>query len=153
MEKHEIPVALIKQRPTQIKHRQQSYRQILLPMILVGLIMVSAAVFMILSSSKNHALGYHYANISIIFLILPTLIISLLFGLIVAALCVGVIKIQEFIPKYSALADFYAKMITQKLREFQDDAVEPILLGKLIVFKISHFLQKLQILMKHNSES
>jgi hypothetical protein len=152
MEKIEISQSEIRLRPTQIKHRQQTNRQILLPIILVGLIMISFAVLIILNSSNNFAQSYRYANISIIFLILPTLLVALLFGIIVIAFCFGVIKIQEIIPRYSALADYYAKTITQKLQTIQDSALEPVLLGKMIIYKFSIFFQKLSKILKQNAE-
>jgi uncharacterized membrane protein len=152
MEKIEISELDIKIRPTQIKHRQQTNFQIMLPMIFVGLIMIAAAVLIILNSSNNYALSYQYANISIILLILPTFFVALLIGGIVIALCFGVIKIQEIIPKYSALADYYAKLITKKLQAVQDNALEPVLLGKIFIFRLSVFLQKIGKIIKQNSE-
>lgn len=152
MEKIEISELDIKLRPTQIKHRQQTNLQIMLPIILVGVMMIVAALLIILNSSNNFALSYQYANISIILLILPTFLIALLVGGIVIALCFGVIKIQRIIPKYSALADYYAKLITQKLHAVQDNALEPVLLGKTIIYTLSVFLQKIGKIIKQNSE-
>lgn len=114
--------------------------------------MIVAALLIILNSSNNFALSYQYANISIILLILPTFLIALLVGGIVIALCFGVIKIQRIIPKYSALADYYAKLITQKLHAVQDNALEPVLLGKTIIYTLSVFLQKIGKIIKQNSE-
>ncbi len=153
MEKIEISESEIKIRPTQIMHRQQTNLQIMLPIILVGLIMIALAALIIFNSSVNNELSYQYANISIIFLILPTFIIALLFGGIVIALCFGVIKIQQVIPKYSALGDYYAKTITQKLQAVQDNALEPVLIGKILIYRLSYFLQKLIKIIKQNSET
>ena len=82
---------------THEKHRREVLRQITLPLVIGIALILIAAIFICRSSTAGASV---WADISLIWLIVPMLFAGLLFLIILAATAYGVIKLVTVLPFY-----------------------------------------------------
>ncbi len=106
------------------RHRRESLLQITLPFLVALLFIVFLAFLLGKSTSYNTAQG---AQIALIGLILPTLLLGLLLLVITVGLIVGVTKVLRILPRYTRVMQDFFNLLTQQTRRVADGSVEPIL--------------------------
>lgn len=82
----------------ELRHRQQVGRQILLPLILIGILCVGFFVLLMVTTTGNPQSVEQWAQISTMFLILPALLLGLVTLLIILAACVLIGKANKGLP-------------------------------------------------------
>ena len=112
---------------TQQKHRQEILWQVTLPLALGGALLLSTAVLTVWAGVSNRGDVSLWADISLIWLILPWLLFTLIFTAILAALVYAVTKMLAGLPPFSyrVLGGFRRAGVL--VRSYSDRMVEPIL--------------------------
>jgi predicted PurR-regulated permease PerM len=108
---------------TQKMHNRQTFWQITLPLGVGGAIVLTFAV---LSSFTEGAAASRWADISLIFLIIPLLFASLLFLAVTAALIYGLARLLKVIPAYALSAQALAFKMERRVRAIADALTEPV---------------------------
>jgi hypothetical protein len=106
------------------KHRKEVFWQITIPLA-IGLIIVLAMAVGVTFASAPQA--SRLADISLIWLILPTMIIFLVFLVLTAGLAYGVIWLIGNLPPLAFRAHKFLIQLSVTVRKLSDKSVEPIL--------------------------
>jgi predicted PurR-regulated permease PerM len=105
-------------------HRVQTAWQIYLPLIMGLMIAVAFAVLAGFASAEGSS---RWADISLIFLIIPVVMLTLLVLALTAGLIYIVVKLLQIIPVYSYRALDFIQLVSRRIHKVADLAVEPIL--------------------------
>lgn len=112
---------------TYAEHRRETLLQITLP-LLFGLLVILAGVGAIIYSTVQPVTDVgRWASVSLMWLILPSLLIALLFLVLLAAFIFVTSYIMHFIPHYALVIQLYLEKIRNKIRQLADMGIEPIL--------------------------
>ncbi len=106
------------------RHQRESFQQIFLPFFLAIVLLIVLAILLGRATSYNTSQG---AQIALIGLILPTMILGLLFLAVTIAIIVGVAKLTRLLPRYSRAAQDFFALLARQTRRTADSSVEPIL--------------------------
>jgi len=109
---------------TEKTHRREVLLQITLP-ILVGVLIVIALATLVSSGSTNE-LG-RWSQVTVIWLVLPVLLLSLLVLVLLAALIYGVSLLLGVIPRYACLTQYWFERVEGRVRKGADLAAEPVI--------------------------
>lgn len=109
---------------TQRAHSRQKLWQIIFPLIL-GVIL--ALVFGVLAGLAQSDSASRWADISLIFLLIPVMVVSVLFLAILAALVYLMIRVLRFVPPVALKVQNVFAQVEQRIRTGSNLAVEPIL--------------------------
>lgn len=119
------PPSLPERNPvTHQKHRGEVLWQITLPLAIGGVYVLVTTIIAI--SGEREAVSL-WADISLVWLILPIIVITLVFTLILAALLYGVTRLLGALPLYARQAQNIFTLIGVRVRKGADAAVEPVL--------------------------
>lgn len=122
-------------------HRKEVFWQVSFPMILGCLLIIGLAVLTILGAARGGSLRQS-ADASLVFLILPTMMMAIFPLIILAGLAYGVIMLNQKLPSY--MRQFQDAMIRVRdgVRTGADKAVEPVLRFKSKVASLEAFKRK-----------
>lgn len=112
---------------TQAMHKREVFWQITVPLVLVGALVIAAAVMAILAGAQGNS---KWADISLIALLLIVILLSLVVLAILALLAYGALMLNSKVPPYAHLTQNFFKQVSIKVEEISDLLVEPILLLK-----------------------
>jgi hypothetical protein len=119
------PPALPPRNPiTHKAHNREVFYQITLPLV-IGI--VTALFFAVLATQATASTASTWADISLIMLIIPTMIVALLFLLLTAGTIYLMIKLLPLIPPYARLTQEWFTYISFRVRIVADKSVEPFL--------------------------
>lgn len=121
---------------TQRAHRKQVFWQITVPLVIAALIILVLAVLVSAGNSQSASL---WADISLIWLIIPVMIVSLIFLVVLAGLVYAVIWLLRNLPSYAMQAQNFMVMIAHQVERLGNAIVEPIL-------RVNAFLASLEAL-------
>jgi len=129
MSKDESSIApdsqLIQRKPDNwAKHRHEVRVQIMLPLVIGLIIFIILAV---LVGFGSYAQVSQWADVAVIWLVGPMLIVTLLFLVILGGLAYGLIRLLVLLPGLMSKAQDFFKRINQGLTGFMDKLVEPFL--------------------------
>jgi EamA domain-containing membrane protein RarD len=113
-------------------HRREVAWQITLPFILGLLIILGLAVWTIISTARGGSVSQE-ADTSLIFLLIPTMVMSLVPLAIFAGLAYGVIMLNKALPQYSYKAQQAMTKVRIAIRTGADKLVDPIIRFKSIL--------------------
>lgn len=109
-------------------HKRQKTWQILFPVIFLSLVMVAVIVLLIITTgASGNTQDTHWANISLIWMLLPTIVASLIFLALLGGLVYLMAKLLKVTPLYAAKGQYYARRASEIARTLGDKAVSPIL--------------------------
>lgn len=109
------------------EHKREVFWQITVPM-LVGILVILAAVGAIIFSATQPVMDVErWADVSLMWLILPSLFFALLFFFLLAGLIYAVIYIMHVIPHYTLVIQLYLEKARGKISQLANMGVEPIL--------------------------
>jgi hypothetical protein len=109
------------------RHRRQAVWQIWVPLGVGGAIVVGLTVLAGFGASLGSPELVRWTNISLIFLIIPTLLASLTFVLLFAGLIYLMARLLHFLPPYTQLGQAYAHYLSVLVRVWSDRAASPFL--------------------------
>jgi len=105
-------------------HGRQVLWQITLPIALGMVVVLVLAVLAGMASEANASL---WADISVIFLLIPTMLVALLFLLLFAGLIYALVRILQILPRYALIAQNFVYKVEGRARSGANLAAEPIL--------------------------
>ena len=119
------PLSPMRNPITQARHRSEVFWQITVPVGVAAVIIVGMAIAAgWLGTAEDHS---RWADVSLIWLILPTLTVAFLFFIILAALTFGLVRLIQVIPLYARQVQDFFVLLTIQVRKLDDKIVEPIL--------------------------
>lgn len=121
---------------SQQNHRKQVFWQITVPLIAVVVVILAVAVLAATGSGQSTSL---WANISLIWLLIPVMVFALILMVILAGLVYAVIWLVRILPGYSMQVLNFMIAISSQVEKLGNAIVEPIL-------RINAFLASLQAL-------
>jgi hypothetical protein len=114
-------------RSSYLKHRRDFTRQILVPIILVTLIGLGFAALSIYGAVGGSTGVSLWADISLIWLIIPIMFLSLVILGLVGALVYGMSKLLGVTPRYTGIVQQYALWINAEITLWSDKIIQPVL--------------------------
>ncbi len=120
----EFPFAKERNPVTQQAHRKQVLWQITIPLALAVIVVLVLAVLAATGSPQSASL---WADIALIWLIIPVMIASLVLLVLLAVLAYAVIWLVRTIPGYAMQAQNFMIMVTSQVERLGNMIVEPIL--------------------------
>ena len=106
------------------RHRKEVMWQILVP-VLIGTVIVLA--LSILATTRTDAQVSKGADVSVIWMITPMLIVALIFLVLLGAIVYGVMSLLGILPGYARLVQNYFDAFRVQVGIVSDKAVEPVL--------------------------
>jgi hypothetical protein len=110
---------------THQRHRREVGLQITLPLTLGGALLLAFSVLAIVALSSEAQ--SQWADVALIWLIVPLLFVAFLILVIVAGLAYLVIMLIEVLPPYSQQMQDFMALVATKVGEVCDKSVEPVL--------------------------
>lgn len=134
-----------KETPAFRGHRRQTFWQIQFPLILAGLIVIAVTVFLIvITAGHGNTVDTHWADISLIWLILPVLAGSLIPLALLGGLIFLMAKLLGALPKYGALGHYYAIRVTEIAKLIGDKVTAPVIAVKSRGAAVKSFFEQLR---------
>jgi hypothetical protein len=125
MQNNRQPPPLPERNPVTHKtHGRQVLWQITLPLVLGVVVVLALAVLAGLAGEAEASL---WADISVIFLLIPTMLVALLFLLLVAGLIYVLLRLLKILPRYGLIAQNFVYKVEHRARSGANLAAEPIL--------------------------
>jgi hypothetical protein len=117
---------------THAEHRREVFWQIILP-LLIGILLVLAAVAAIIVSTVQPVTDVgRWADVSLIWLILPSLFLAFILLVILIGLIVLISYLLRLIPRYALMAQLFMEQAKGKIAHLFNLSVEPVLRVKTI---------------------
>jgi hypothetical protein len=107
-------------------HKRETFWQITFPLILGVVIVLVLGVLAVVAGLESGPLA-QAADAALIFLIIPLMLITLILGIITAAVAYGVVKLNSTLPFYAKQAHDAFERVRQQVQIGSDKAVAPIL--------------------------
>jgi hypothetical protein len=114
-------------RESYLKHRRDVIRQIILPIVLVTVIGVGFAALSVYAAAGGSAGVSLWADISLIWLIIPMMVLALVILSLLIALVYGMSKLLGVTPRYSGIAQEYALWLNAEIALWIDKIIQPVL--------------------------
>ncbi len=112
---------------THAAHKRDVFWQITLP-LLAGILLILAAVGAIIFSTLQPVTDVErWADVSLMWLILPALFFAFLFLVVLAALVYGVSFLLHMIPRYALVVQLFFERVKDKAGQLLNASVEPVL--------------------------
>ena len=125
MQKNRQSPSLPERNPvTQKAHGRQVLWQVTLPLALGVIVVLVLAVLVAMAGEAEASL---WADISIIFLLIPTILVALLFLIVLVGLIYALVKILQILPRYALIAQNFTYKVERRARSGANRAAEPIL--------------------------
>jgi hypothetical protein len=112
-------------RPTILAHRRQFAWQILLPVLLVVLATLVAGGFVIAEVISGQGQARGWADISLIWLIIPAFFFGLVFLVVLITTVYGMAKLLQFIPPYTNKAQAIFVKMAAAIHKLADGVIKP----------------------------
>ena len=109
---------------TREKHRRELFFQVTLPLILVAVLIVLTAVIVTAGSMVSVS---KLADISLIWLIIPMLIVGLISFALIVVFIYGIVKLVQVLPIYASQVYTFVLAFGFQINRIGDKSVEPIL--------------------------
>jgi hypothetical protein len=124
MEEFETPAPRERNPLTHQKHRREVLWQITIPLGLGLLVILTMAI---LAAASTASQASHWADISLIWLITPTLLFTLITLAILAALIYGLVRLILVLPFYTYRLLNWLNLFGSRVKQLGNKAVEPVL--------------------------
>jgi len=108
-------------------HQRQFWIQIFLPMILAILLVIAVAIAAGWAAFGGNGDSPRWAAISTIWLVIPVMVFSLIFLIILIGLVYLLARTLKISPPYTAKAQYYVNRATSAVKRFSDMATKPVL--------------------------
>lgn len=112
---------------THAAHRREVFWQITFPLILALLILLGLAGFVIYAGFQSSAGVSRWADVSLIWLLLPAVVATLIVLVILSGLVYLVSKLLGVFPGYARLVQDYFYLVQVRTKSIADKLVEPVL--------------------------
>ena len=127
MDKYSVPR---QKRESFVKHQRDVNLQIILPIVLVTLVGIGLAVFSGFAAAGSNPGVSMWADISMIWLIIPMMMLALVIIALLIAMVYGLNRLLKISPHYTGLAQSYAFWINAQVTIWIDKIMQPVLFLK-----------------------
>jgi hypothetical protein len=110
--------------PSVRQHKRQFIWQILVPVIAAALIIILVAVFVVTQGASTDR---SVADISIMWMIIPILILALIVMAVLCGLIYGMIILHKITPKYTGKAQSFLVSVQNGTRKVADGSARPFI--------------------------
>jgi hypothetical protein len=111
------------ERPTVRAHKRQFAWQILVPFLVMAALIVAGATLVVTGGTSRTGV---WADVSLVWLIAPALLIALMVLAILAATIYGMFKLLQVLPRYTGKTQDIFAMLSAGTRKVADGAARPI---------------------------
>ncbi len=109
-------------RPTIYKHKRQFAWQILVPfLVMTGLIITGAILIVTGGANQNRV----WADVSLVWLLIPALIIALIFLVLIVTIIYGMVKLLQILPRYTGKTQDIFTRISAGTRKVANGSTKP----------------------------
>jgi hypothetical protein len=108
-------------------HRRQVFWQITFPFVIVIIIIAALVLITLIAAAGNSSGVSKWADISLIWIILPTLVINLIPLALIGALAYGMIRLIGILPGYARIAQDFLSTVRVKARSYANTAAKPVI--------------------------
>jgi hypothetical protein len=109
------------------EHRRETFRQIYLPLI-IGIAVVLAVIATIIILRTYSLINLNrWASVSIIWIIIPSMIIALILLVVTLGLLFGITRLLGILPGNFKIVQSYFTQATGVVSHITDEAVEPVI--------------------------
>jgi membrane protein implicated in regulation of membrane protease activity len=108
--------------PTLQAHRRQFLWQILAPFLLLAALILAGAVWIVVGGANQARL---WADVSLIWLLAPMLVLALAFTIVLGALIYGLARLSKAAPRLTGRAQELADIGARGVRRVADGATQP----------------------------
>ena len=119
-------------------HQRDLIWQILVPILIAALLVIATSVVVATGTNATASL---WADISIIWLLIPLLFISFIFLLTLSGLIYGITMLLKATPIYTQKLYKFIRLVTQKIENVADATTKPIFFVEGISASIKRFFQ------------
>jgi uncharacterized membrane protein len=112
---------------THAEHKREVFWQITLPLIIGILLLLAALSAIIFSATQPVTDVGRWADVSLMWLIIPTLFFALIILVIMIGLVYAISLLIRVIPRYTCIIQLYFEQAHGKVSQLTDLLVEPIL--------------------------
>ena len=126
----ERPVLPPRNPTTHAKHRREVLWQITVPLLVVLILLLGLVGLVIWSGVQANPEVGRWADISLVWLIVPVIILSFIFLLLLSAITFGVIKLIQVLPPYARLVQDFFLRIQARVSGISNSLVRPIVQTK-----------------------
>jgi heme/copper-type cytochrome/quinol oxidase subunit 2 len=109
------------------RYRKQLISQIILPMVIAGLLLVALIVLIIFATFRENGDVARWAAISTIWIVIPIMIASLIFFLVLGGLVYLMKRLLNITPTYTGLAQDFVHKLAIRIRLAADALVKPVI--------------------------
>jgi hypothetical protein len=122
------------------RHRKQLISQILLPMVIAALLFVALIIIVNVATFRDNGDVARWAAISTIWIVIPIMIASLIFFLVLGGLVYLMKRLLNITPTYTGLAQDFVHKLMIRIRLAADAAVKPVIFVDSVGASINRFL-------------
>ena len=115
------------ERTSYVKHRRDVTRQIILPVVIASLVGIVFAVLAGIGATRNSPGVSLWADISIIWLIIPMMLLALVILALTIGLVYGLNRLLKVSPNYTGMAQSYALWFSTQVKLWTDKIINPVL--------------------------
>ncbi len=112
---------------THAVHKREVFWQITLPLVLASLLMLALVAAIIYSATQPVTDVSRWADVSLIWIILPSLFIALIILAITVGLVIAISQLLKVIPRYARIIQLYFEQGKGKIWQLTNLMAEPIL--------------------------
>jgi hypothetical protein len=109
-------------RPTVRTHKRQFTWQILVPFLVMAGIVIAGAVLVVTGAAPQTGV---WADISVIWLLVPALIFALVFLVIMITIIYGMAKLLQVLPHYTGKAQSIFNQVSAGTQKLADGTTKP----------------------------
>lgn len=111
---------------TKEKHRKEVFWQITFPLIFGGLVVIAGCILLVMVVSKGNDISVG-ADMSLVFVLIPTMLMGIIPLAILAGMAFGVIKLIQVLPPLFFKLQQGLKTVSAKLTTVSDKAASPFI--------------------------
>jgi hypothetical protein len=115
------------ERKSYVKHRRDVTRQIILPVVLTSLVGFFFAVLASLGAARGGAEVSLWADISLIWLIIPMMLLALIIMALTIGIVYGLNRLLKISPHYTGMAQTYALWFSDQVEIWTDKLIDPVI--------------------------
>jgi hypothetical protein len=109
------------------RYRRQLISQIILPMVIAGLLFVALIVLIIFATFRENGDVARWAAISTIWIVIPIMIASLIFLIVLGGLVYLMKRLLSSTPTYTGMAQDFVHKLMIRIRLIADKLVKPVI--------------------------
>lgn len=112
---------------THSAHQRETFRQIILPILIGSIVIIALIIAVIYAGFSGNAQLSRWADISLVWVLLPLIMFSLLFLVLLIGLTIGITRLLHVFPIYTYRLLLFIRNVQSRINSGTDLAVQPIL--------------------------